>query len=416
MGAEFGAQGTAALIDNKSIAVYKKEFENQRSKHRNATEAEICLRVKELIKKRLNGIVDEECRKRVMDLTTVALSSLSSTVIPFSGVAVVVAATLIQCLDFSLTLGLIPLLNVRSFNDLRDMSKNVGRSIRNSGKSSVMAGVETAVLEVLKKLGLGDWIWTEILRDILLEMIGDSAMDVVWIMTPLLTVPKYMMHRHLIKKMYRKLGDKAEIVHTQWMEENCVTKVAVQTTVVSQVVDGMQVDAFGNVQGIHIQTQEVSATQVATSSGAQTNGYHQQQAQSQQWSPYPSSSQAPCYIHIANPVMMPGTAPSYAPQPQQMPPATGSNYFQPQATLQPTGIVDMGYAPPANSAYFQPQPTGSFVMGYEPPKNSSFFQSQVGGQFQPQAAGYYQAAAAAQTYTSLPNPTYVQQLPAYGTQ
>ncbi|KAG0605559.1 hypothetical protein M758_9G068600 [Ceratodon purpureus] len=422
MGADSGAQGqagTAAMIDNKSMADYRKEFESQRLQRKNSTDAEICFRVKEYIKKRLDGIVDEECRKRVMDLTTVTFSVLSSMVIPFSGVAVVVAATVIQCLDFSITLGLIPLLNVRSFNDLTAMSKQVGSTIKSAGKNSLMAGVETAVLEILKKLSLGDWLWIEILRDILFEMISDTAMDAAWIMTPVFAVPKYMMHRHLIKKMYRKLGDKAEIVHTKWMEQSCVTQV--KTTVVTQVAGGVQVDAHGNVQGAYIQTQEICATQVGSNGAAQvsqTNGYYQQQAHTQQWPAYPSSDQAPSYNPNPAPGMVPIMMQGYPPQ--QMTPANGSSYFQPQPAANPSGTVIMGYTPPANSSYFQPQPavkpTGTLIMGHTPPANSSFFQPQAGGQFQPQAGGYFQAAAAAQTYTPQPNPTYVQQLPPYATQ
>lgn len=76
-----------------------------------------------------------------------------------------------------------------------------------------MVGVEIVVFEVLKKFGFGDWIWMEILRDILLEMIGDFVMDVVWIMMLLLIVFKYMMYWYFIKKMYCKFGDKVEIVY-----------------------------------------------------------------------------------------------------------------------------------------------------------------------------------------------------------
>lgn len=181
--------------------------------------------IKEYIKKKIDGIVDEAQRKRVMDITTVAMSVASSTLIPFSGVAVVVAATVMQCLNFSVTLGLIPLLNVRSAGDVKAMSSQIGTSISRASKDSLMAGVETAVLEVLKHLGLGDWLWTEILKDILIEMIGSGASDGAWIMTPLLAVPKYMLHCHLVKKMYRKLGDKAHVVHYSWTEHNCVSTV-----------------------------------------------------------------------------------------------------------------------------------------------------------------------------------------------
>jgi hypothetical protein len=318
-----------------------------------SAEAEMCLRVKEYVKKRVDGIVDEACRKRVMDLTTVAVSVMSSTVIPFSGVAVVVAATVIQCLNFAITLGLIPLLNLRSVNDLVAMSRQIGSSIKRAGKSSLMAGVEAAVLETLKHLGLGDWLWTEVLQGILFEMIGESAMDAAWIMTPLLAAPKYMMHRHLIKKMYRKLGDKAEIVHTKWAEQNCVIQVGAQTTVITQVAGGVQVDAYGNVQGAYVQTQEVCTTlQTASNNDAQasqTNGY--------------------------------------LPQPQ-MPPASDANFFQFQPAVNPTSTIIVGYTPPVNSSFFQPQlrakSTGpTLIMGYTPPANSSFFQPQTGGQFQP---------------------------------
>ena len=219
----------------------------------------------EYIKQRITGIVDAKCHKRVMDITTVTLSSISSCLIPFSGVAVVVAATVIQCLDFAITLGLIPILNVRSFSDLVTMSQQIGTAIKHAGKNSLMAAVETAVLEILKNLGVkGDWLWAEILRDTLMEMIGDSSMDAAWIFTPLLAVPKYMLHRHLIKKMYRKLGDKAEVVHCTWVEHHCVvTSVQTQTTVVAQV------DPYGNVQGAHIQTQETVCATVVGAEAAQ---------------------------------------------------------------------------------------------------------------------------------------------------
>lgn len=94
----------------------------------------------------------------------------------------------------------------------------MGTTIKRSSKSGLWAGIETAVIEILKGVGVGDWLWTDILRDVLVEMIGEGASGAAWIVSPILAVPKYMLHRHTIKRMYRKLGDKAILVHTRWAE------------------------------------------------------------------------------------------------------------------------------------------------------------------------------------------------------
>lgn len=181
--------------------------------------------VNEYIKKKIDGIVDHASSKRKMDVFTTGSSVMCSSMVYMGGIPVVVAATVMECINFAATLGLIPLLHVRSAGDLKAMTSQVSSSISTASKGGLMAGIEAAVLEILKKLGLGDWLWTEILKDILIEMIGTGASDGAWIMTPLLAVPKYMLHRHLVKKMYRKLGDKAHVVHYSWTEHNCIITV-----------------------------------------------------------------------------------------------------------------------------------------------------------------------------------------------
>lgn len=82
-------------------------------------------RLEGYIKKKIDDMVARESRKRLMDISTVAVSTGCSMVIPFSGLAPVVAATVLQCLMFAMALGLIPLLNVRSSNDLTKLSRQV---------------------------------------------------------------------------------------------------------------------------------------------------------------------------------------------------------------------------------------------------------------------------------------------------
>ncbi|KAG0593275.1 hypothetical protein KC19_1G317600 [Ceratodon purpureus] len=237
-----------------------------------SADAEILEHVKEYIKKKIDGMVKEACHKRVMDITTVAMAIASSSVVPFSGVAVVVAATIMQSLDFSATLGLIEQHQDVTCSEgaVKDMSSQIGNRIRDNG-SSIQAGVETAVLEALKSESksqlkseqgqeLQQWLYDEILKDILADMLCTAAMDCAWIMTPILAVPKYMMHRHLIKRMYHKLGDKARVAHCTWTEQNFVV-TTVQTTVVSQVA----VDANGNIQAATVK----AAQEVLNGAGVQ---------------------------------------------------------------------------------------------------------------------------------------------------
>lgn len=69
-------------------------------------------------------------------------------------------------------------------------------------------------------------------------MLSTAAMDCAYIMTPILAVPKYMMHRHLIKRMHHKLGDKARVAHCTWTEHNFITTA--HTTDVSLTSSNLQ--------------------------------------------------------------------------------------------------------------------------------------------------------------------------------
>lgn len=107
-------------------------------------------------------MVHEACHKRVMDITTVATAIGSSSVVPLSGVPVVVAATIMQSLDFSATLGLIKQHQDVTCSEglVKDMSSQIGNRIQDN-QSSIQAGVETAVLEALKwghGVGLKSWL------------------------------------------------------------------------------------------------------------------------------------------------------------------------------------------------------------------------------------------------------------------
>lgn len=220
-----GAGGPPALIDAKSRADYKKEFDNHRLQNKHATEAESLHHVNEYIKRKIDGKVHHASGKRKMDIFMTGSSVMCSSVILFSGIPVVVAGTVMECLNFSVALGLIPMLNVRTVDDLKAMASQLGSSINTASKFGLMAGVEAAVLDTLKMLELGNWLWDEILKDILAEVVTGVAFDSTWVMNGLFAVPKYKLHRHLIKKMNRKLGDKAHVVHYSWTEHNCVSTV-----------------------------------------------------------------------------------------------------------------------------------------------------------------------------------------------
>lgn len=178
--------------------------------------------VNEYIKKKIDRVVDDASGKRKMDIFTTVSSVGCSTVLPYGGIPVVVAATVMECINFSATLCLIPILAVRSAGDLKAMTSQVSSSISTASKGGIMAGIEAAVLEILKKLGLGDWLWTEILKDILTELATNVALDSGWVMTPILAPAKYKLHRRLIKEMNRKLGDKAHVVHYSWTQHHCL--------------------------------------------------------------------------------------------------------------------------------------------------------------------------------------------------
>ncbi|KAL3681550.1 hypothetical protein R1sor_024506 [Riccia sorocarpa] len=206
------------LIDRTSIEEYKSLYAQYQAS--NGAEANSAL--EEHVQTRLRNTVEEQKKKRKRDFTSVAASTAASTLVPFSGIPVMVATTVVQSVGFSASLGLIPVANIRSMQDANTLASQITSTFpfQNASSSGLKAAVEAFVLQILKSAGIGYWLWDEILKDIIYEMITGVVIDAAWILTPLFVVPKYCLHRKLIKKMYVALGEKAIVVHKAWVKDH----------------------------------------------------------------------------------------------------------------------------------------------------------------------------------------------------
>ncbi|KAL2620359.1 hypothetical protein R1flu_000564 [Riccia fluitans] len=204
------------LIDRASIEEYKSVYAQHKAKHGE----EANLKLEEHVETRIHNAVDEQKRKRKRDITSVAASTAAGTVVPFSGIPIMVATTMVQCVGFSAALGLIPIANVRSFQDANTLASQMTATLQNASSTGMKSAIEAFVIEVLKHSGIGSWLWDEILRDIIVQITHGVVIDSAWILTPLFMAPKYYLHRKLIKKMYVALGEKAIVVHKMWVNDH----------------------------------------------------------------------------------------------------------------------------------------------------------------------------------------------------
>ncbi|BBN14935.1 hypothetical protein MPTK1_6g15640 [Marchantia polymorpha subsp. ruderalis] len=208
------------LIDAASIAVYRSIYNTYTAKHGAKSDAEPHMNSK--IETRLHTTVDEQKKKRKRDMTSVAMSTAAGTMVPFSGIPIMVATTMVQCVGFSASLGLIPIANVRSLSDAQSLAKQLTATLEKASTSGLKAALEAFILEALKQAGIGYWLWDEILKSTVTEITSGVVTEAAWIMTPLFMAPKYMLHRKLIKKMYASLGEKAIVVHKAWVTDHLI--------------------------------------------------------------------------------------------------------------------------------------------------------------------------------------------------
>ncbi|KAG6546441.1 hypothetical protein Mapa_011989 [Marchantia paleacea] len=208
------------LIDAGSITNYRSTYNHYIAKHGDSSKAKP--HMEEHIETRLHKTVDEQKKKRKRDITSVAMSTAAGTMVPFSGIPIMVASTVVQCVGFSASLGLIPIANVRSLQDAQTLAKQLTATLEKASTSGVKAAIEAFILEALKQAGLGYWLWEEILKDTVHEITAGVVTEAAWVLTPLFLAPKYYLHRKLIKKMYVSLGEKAIVVHKAWVNGNLI--------------------------------------------------------------------------------------------------------------------------------------------------------------------------------------------------
>ncbi|KAL3681582.1 hypothetical protein R1sor_024538 [Riccia sorocarpa] len=204
------------LIDRASIQEYKSVY----AQYQASNGAKVNSKLEEHVQTRLRNTVKEQKKKRKRDITSVAASTAASTAVPFSGIPIMVASTMVQCVGFSASLGLIPVANIRSIQDANTLASHMTSALQKASSSGLKAAVEAFVIEVLKNSGIGYWLWDEILKEIIYEMTSGAIIDSTWVLTPLFMAPKYHLHRKLIKKMYVALGEKAIVVHKAWVNEH----------------------------------------------------------------------------------------------------------------------------------------------------------------------------------------------------
>ncbi|KAL2620341.1 hypothetical protein R1flu_000546 [Riccia fluitans] len=204
------------LIDKASIEEYKSVYSKYQSQHGKEANSKLEAHVET----RLHTTVEEQKKKRKRDITSVTASTAAGTAVPFSGIPIMVAVTMVQCVGFSASLGLIPIANVRSFQDVNTLASQMTSTLQKASSSGMKAAIEAFVLEVLKTAGIGYWLWEEILKDIVFEITSGCVIDSAWVLTPLFMAPKYYLHRKMIKKMYVSLGEKAIVVHKAWVNDH----------------------------------------------------------------------------------------------------------------------------------------------------------------------------------------------------
>ncbi|KAL3681553.1 hypothetical protein R1sor_024509 [Riccia sorocarpa] len=233
------------LIDRASIENYKSVYAQYKAQ--NGKEAN--LKLEEHVETRLRDTVEDQKHKRKRDITSVAAATAAGTVLPFSGIPIMVASTMVQCVGFSAALGLIPIANVRSFQDVNTLASQMTATLQKASSSGMKSAIEAFVIEVLKHAGIGTWLWDEILRDVVIQITHGVITESAWVLTPLFVAPKYYLHRKLIKKMYVALGEKAIIVHKTWVSNHLflekpdtTTRSAPASTAVTHELLGPAVD------------------------------------------------------------------------------------------------------------------------------------------------------------------------------
>jgi len=185
----------------------------------------------DLIQKRVNSW----SHRRRWDISTVVSATAASTAVPYSGVLVAVPYVVVRCVACAFDLGLMSTntewSDAQELKETRRLANDLNAAVQqggNAGKEGVKAAAEAVVFEFLKSLA-APWLWEEILKNVVTAVIEDLAVD-YWILTPLFVPLKYGLHRHLVKSMYEKLGERASAHHMTAFEGlSCLTSSSSST-------------------------------------------------------------------------------------------------------------------------------------------------------------------------------------------
>ncbi|KAG6552619.1 hypothetical protein Mapa_005819 [Marchantia paleacea] len=224
MGKHDGFNPKTGLIDAGSITNYRSTYNHYIANHGDSSNAKP--HMDEHIETLINETVYVQKKKKKRDMICVALSTAAGTMVPYSGIPIMVATTMVQCVGFSASLGLIPIANVRSLQDAHTLAKQLKATLEKASSSGITAALEAFILEALKQCGIDCWLWDEILTDTVHEITAGVVTEGAWLLTPLFLAPKYCLHRKLIKQMYVSLGKKAIVVHKAWVNDHLILRKA----------------------------------------------------------------------------------------------------------------------------------------------------------------------------------------------